>query len=131
MGKIKQINIKNRAYNFYDDMINIRDFDSNLLKIDQKSFKNIGIFYPDGWFQWYFRYWLGRGSADDERQINRWKGIASRFKGELVKMIKDAHSRYDDYAILSKIRQILFHWGYELTVVILFFYFCFVKKRFC
>ena len=23
------------------------------------------------WFQWYFRYWLGRSSSDDERQINR------------------------------------------------------------
>ena len=35
----------------------------------------------------YFRYWLGRRSSDDERQINRWKGIASRFKGKLIKMM--------------------------------------------
>ena len=28
---------------------------------------------PYGWFQSYFRYWLGRRSKDDERQTNRWK----------------------------------------------------------
>ena len=70
---------------------------------------------PYGWFQWYFRYWLGRRSEDDERQINRWKKIVSRFRGKLVKMIKDAGSKYDDYSISPKIRQILLHWGYELT----------------
>ena len=45
MGIIKQINIKNRTYYFYDDMINIKDFDPNLLEIDEKSFKNIGVYY--------------------------------------------------------------------------------------
>ena len=35
MGSIKEINIKNRTY-FFDDMINIKNFDSNLLKIDKK-----------------------------------------------------------------------------------------------
>ena len=70
---------------------------------------------PHGWFQWYFRYWLGRRSEDDERQINRWKKIVSRFRGKLVKMIRDAGSKFDDYSISPKIRQILLHWGYELT----------------
>ena len=41
--------------------------------------------------------------------------IVSRFKGKLVKMIKDAGSKFDDYSISPKIRQILLHWGYELT----------------
>ena len=45
MGNIKQINIKNCAYYFFNDMINIKDFDSSELKIDKKSFKIIGIYY--------------------------------------------------------------------------------------
>ena len=38
MGETKQINIKNRAYYFYNDMINVKDFDVKLLKIDKKRF---------------------------------------------------------------------------------------------
>ena len=34
---------------------------------------------------------------------------------KLVKMIRDAGSKFDDYSISPKIRQILLHWGYELT----------------
>ena len=40
----KQINIKNRTYYFYNDIIDIKNFDSTLLKIDKKSYKNIGIY---------------------------------------------------------------------------------------
>ena len=39
----------------------------------------------------------------------------SRFRGKLVKMIKDTSSKFDDYSISPKARQILLHWGYELT----------------
>ena len=45
MGNIKEINIKNRTYYFYDDMINIKNVDSSLLKLDKKSSKNIAIYY--------------------------------------------------------------------------------------
>ena len=60
---------------------------------------------PYGWLQWYLRYWLGRGSLDDERKIARWKGIVSRFKGKLVRMMKDVNRRFDDYSISPKIGQ--------------------------
>ena len=52
-----------------------------------------------GWFQWYFRYWLGRKSQDNEIQINRWKKIVSRFRGLLVKMIKQVGGKFDDFSI--------------------------------
>ena len=39
MGNIKQINIKNRTYYFFNEMNNIEDFDSSLLKIDKKIIK--------------------------------------------------------------------------------------------
>ena len=42
------------------------------------------------------------------------KKIVSRFRDKLVKMIGDAGRKYD-YSISPKIRQILLHWGYELT----------------
>ena len=44
MGEVKQINIKNRSY-FYNDTIDLENFDSRLLKIYKKSFKGIGIYY--------------------------------------------------------------------------------------
>ena len=44
MRNIKQINIKNFTYYFFNYMINFKDFDSSLLKIDKKSHKNIGIY---------------------------------------------------------------------------------------
>ena len=39
------MNIKNRTYYFCDDMINIENFNPDLLKIDKKSYKNIGIYH--------------------------------------------------------------------------------------
>ena len=44
MGVVKQIDIKNGTYYFCNDMINIKKFDSNLLKIDKKSYKDIAIY---------------------------------------------------------------------------------------
>ena len=43
MGLIKQIDIKNRTYYFHNDIIDIKYFESRLLKIEKKSYKNIGI----------------------------------------------------------------------------------------
>ena len=44
MGEVKQIEIKNSNYYFDNDIINLKNFDSNLLTIDKKSYKNVGIY---------------------------------------------------------------------------------------
>ena len=45
MGQIKEINIKNQTYCYFDDMIDIKIFHSNLLTIDKKLHKDIDIYY--------------------------------------------------------------------------------------
>ena len=45
MGKVKQTEIKNRTYFFYNDIINLKNFESNMLKIDKKHCKGIDIYY--------------------------------------------------------------------------------------
>ena len=44
MRTVKQISIKNRTYYFYNDIIDLENFDSSLLKLDKKPYKNIGIY---------------------------------------------------------------------------------------
>ena len=45
MGEVKKINIKNRAYYFYNDQINLKDFDARLLKVHKTDYKQIDIYY--------------------------------------------------------------------------------------
>ena len=44
-NKVKEIDIKNRTYYFFNDIINVENFDLNNIKIDEKSYKNIFIYY--------------------------------------------------------------------------------------
>ena len=44
-NKLKEINIKNHTYYFFDDIINTKSFDPNKIKIDEKSYKYILIYY--------------------------------------------------------------------------------------
>lgn len=73
---------------------------------------------PYGWVQWYCRFYEGRRTDDDERQIDRWKSLASqngRFRKWLVTQILKKGGKYDDFNISPKIRQTLQHWAYVLT----------------
>tara|TARA_Y100000996_G_C22546365_1_gene652015 strand:+ start:1499 stop:2044 length:546 start_codon:yes stop_codon:yes gene_type:complete len=73
---------------------------------------------PYGWFQWYCRFYQGRRSNDDERQIKRWSNLAGpngRFRKRLMNMIIKKKTNYNDETVSPVIRQTLLHWGYELT----------------
>jgi hypothetical protein len=62
---------------------------------------------PRGWFQWYCRYYAGRRSPDDERQIRRWKAMARH-----VAQIKK-HCQKGRMNCRKKQRQALLHWAYD------------------
>lgn len=73
---------------------------------------------PYGWIMWYFRFYLGRRSYDDQRQIKRWLNFAGpngRFRRRLINECKKKSKNWDDYSVSPVIRQGLLHWGYELT----------------
>ena len=73
---------------------------------------------PYGWVQWYCRFYDGRRSPDDKRQIERWKkfaGSKGRFRRWLITLIIKKNTTWNDYHISPKIRQSLQHWGYRLT----------------
>jgi hypothetical protein len=73
---------------------------------------------PYGWFQWYCRFFQGRRSTDDERQISRWAksaGLNGRFRSQLCNKTIHAGVEHDSAKISPVIRQTLHHWGFELT----------------
>jgi len=73
---------------------------------------------PYGWVQWYCRFYSGKRSNDDARQIKRWlnfTGPKGRFKNQLVNKLKAAKTSYNDLSISPVIRQGLLQWAYALT----------------
>ena len=74
---------------------------------------------PYGWIQWYCRFFSGRRSEDDNRQIRRWNSFAGpkgRFRIQLINRIIGADANFDDERVSPVIRQSLQHWAYRLTL---------------
>ncbi len=66
---------------------------------------------PRGWFQWYCRYYMGRRSLDDERQIKRWRAVR-RHAAQIR-----AHCEPGDIACRPRQRQALLHWAYDSRTI--------------
>lgn len=62
---------------------------------------------PRGWFQWYCRYFMGRRSPDDERQIKRWLAV----RRHVAQVEKNCRRR--DLTCRPRQRQALLHWAYD------------------
>lgn len=62
---------------------------------------------PRGWFQWYCRYYLGRRTEDDARQIKRWKAIFRH-----VRAIQN-HCQVRDLTCRRRQRQAVLHWAID------------------
>jgi hypothetical protein len=66
---------------------------------------------PRGWFQWYCRYFRGRRSLDDNRQVRRWRAIR-RHVSQVT-----AHCRKGDFDCRRRQRQALLHWAYDSRAI--------------
>ena len=106
-GELESIDKKYYASDFCDVSVNKYGVKCGTSLRFWESKGCIRLIDPYGWFQWYFRYWKGRRSEDDQRQIGRSKRIVSRFKGILVRLISKGGDS-------PKIRHVLLHCGYEL-----------------
>ena len=90
MGTIKQINIKNETYYFYKDIIDIKTFDSNMLKLDKKSYKNLNI-YNIGYVT------IKKiGLGYDINSVNPLHLLIDNAKGYIEEMNEDKYLVFDD-----------------------------------
>ncbi len=73
---------------------------------------------PRGWFQWYCRYYIGRRTDDDDRQIKRWNnfcGKKGRWRNYIYSKIHQKGTSIEDISFSLAVRQSLLHWGYMIN----------------
>jgi len=126
----KKYKDQHKEFDFFDKIsenkLTRTEYDKNINKYKVKSGTTLEFWEekgwmnvqdPYGWFQWYCRFYSGRRSDDDARQIDRWlkfTGPKGRFKNRIINMINKKNAKYDDFSISPVIRQGLQHWAYQL-----------------
>jgi hypothetical protein len=66
---------------------------------------------PRGWFQWYCRYYMGRRTRDDARQIRRWRAVARH----VAAIRKNCEA--GDVECRRKQRQAVLHWAFDSRTI--------------
>lgn len=96
-----------RMADFHDPSCNYFNVDASQSREEWERKGWIHEQDPRGWFQWYCRYYLGRRTQDDERQIKRWKNMTRH-----IAQVK-AHCQEGDELCRPVQRQALLHWAYD------------------
>ena len=111
--------IYNKKINRYQQNCGAKNGKADAFGLDYWEMKSwINPQDPYGWFHWYTRFFRGRRSEDDRRQIDRWKkvcGLRGRWKMNLIGKVLTQGKEYDDVSVSPVVRQTLQHWAYALT----------------
>ena len=111
-GNNKDINIKNRTHYFYNDIIDIEAFDSNMLKSDKKTYKNLDIYN--------IRYFtikkIGSSSGYDISSVNPLYLRINNANGYIEKINEDKYLVFDDTdenkELLKRYDNVFNEWNY-------------------
>ena len=83
LDQLKDIDQKFQCSSYYDGSANKYGVKCRTLLRFRENKGWINEIDPYGWFQWYFRYWLGKRSQDDKRQVNRLKKNCKQVQGQI------------------------------------------------
>ena len=107
MGSTKEINIKERTYYFCNDVIDLKTFDSNRLKLDKKTSKDLDIFNIG---------YVTIGDCYDVNSVNPLYLRINNASGYIKEINKDKYLIFDDTDKNKELLKNMTSWNYELNL---------------